>query len=110
MAVAVRIGRDRRMWARMQPTLRPPSERRELNAELPIPKTTAEQAILQLKFHGGAARGRRRCGRRPWPVSLEKVAPGIRAKLAAFRRAMHFEESGSWVLPEEAEEGGETER
>ena len=99
MEIAMNIGADRRLWARIDP-----SRQHDFGAVLPIPPMTVEQAIFQLKFHhaGGAfQRSVTRRDRKP-PPYLAEVKAGICARLSAFTRAMHFDRTGSWRLPEES--------
>jgi hypothetical protein len=100
------MARDRALWARTDPDRHGPREDWVFNADdRPIPPMTAEQAMLQLIFHnpdGPFQRSLRR-RRRP-PPPLEQVKGRILAKIRAFERAMHFEETGSWVYPGEMEE------
>lgn len=103
LVLARRIGQDRVMWDDMHPPGRPDPADRDF-AILPMPPTTVEQAMLQLIFHkpdGPFQRYRWRV--RPPPRPFEHYAPGIRAKIAAIRRADWHAKTGRWVYPEEEE-------
>ena len=101
LQVARRIGADRVMWQCLHPPGRPEPADAEF-AHLPMPPTTAEQAIFQLAYHrpdGPLQRSFWR--RRPRPIPFARVEPRIRAKLAAFRRASWHRETGKWRFPDE---------
>jgi hypothetical protein len=100
MEVAIAIAADRLVWAQVERALRPADEGGP-RADLPIPKMTVEQAMMQLMFHrpdGPFQRGRRRHARLR---DLAEVAPGIRAKISAIKRAGHFKRTGRWRYDDE---------
>jgi hypothetical protein len=100
LAVQRRIGQDRVVWSLIDPARADPDSW-EI-ADLPMPKTTVEQAMFQLIYHcpdGAFQRDRER--RRSPPRGIACYAPRIRARIAAMKRADWHRETGSWRFPDE---------
>lgn len=100
-----RIGQDRALWSLIDPARLDP-ESWEI-ADLPMPKMTVEQAMLQLIYHRPDGPFQRSWWhRQPLPVGIEKVAPRIRAKISAMKRADWHRQTGRWRYDGEGEEDG----
>jgi hypothetical protein len=101
LAVARRIGADRVLWEIMHPPGRPDPEDMEF-ADLPMPPATAEQCLLQLRYHRpDGAFQQHRWRVRPLPRPFEAHRPRIIASLNAWRRAEWHKETGEWRYPSE---------
>ena len=103
LEVAAAIGRDRLILDWTERIAAGPVF--EANGE-GYPRMSVDDAIHLIRLnqrHGAFQRSveRRRLARVPKPFS--HYAAGIRAKLAAFARRRHFEETGSWRFPDEDE-------
>jgi hypothetical protein len=100
LRVAAAIGRDRLLLARAEAFYLADFEA----AEAAAPQMRVDQAIQIIQLsdpEGGFQRHVRERRRRRIPKPFSHYAPGIRAKLAAFARRLHFEETGDWRLPDE---------
>ena len=84
-------GRDRVSWL-WREARRSDLAEWTFDASLPMPKMTAEQAILQLVYHCPDGPFQRSLWhRRPPPIPFAKVAPRIRVRFEAMRRAGQYE-------------------
>jgi hypothetical protein len=99
MRTLIAIAADRLVWARCEGALSPVTDY-DFDPDIPIPRMSVEQAILQLTYH--RPDGPFQMSRRATPPpSLEKVAPRILAKVRAIKRHSHFVKTGRWRYAEE---------
>ena len=101
LEVSRRIGRDRVQWQWLEGRRRDPEDW-PFDVDRPIPRMTAEQAMLQLIYHAPDGPFRRSLWRRRTPPpAIERVAPRIRARLSAFARAEYHARTGRWRYEDE---------
>ena len=101
LAVQRRIGRDRVTWRWLEAT-RTAADDWRFDPDRPMPTMTAAEAIQQLRYHEaeGEFQYQLWCRRSP-PRPFAALAPRIIVKFEAWRRARHYEATGSWRYADE---------